>query len=129
MRSNPATGGFRVRHLRVRADEQAQRMYTILITHCLPTPTIISYLLKNRFALAAVPMFARVYRISTVFNNKKLRTIAVRENDVMRLCAPFWILWLVNHVLWMVSKTPPKLAHVHHIEISVPTCNKLNEDG
>ena len=53
-------------------------------------------------------MFARVYRISKVFNNKKLRSIAVRENDVMRLCAPFWILWLVYHILWMVSKTPPK---------------------
>ena len=69
-------------------------------------------------------MFARVYRISKVFNNKRLRTIAVRENDVMRLCAPFWILWLVYHVLWMVSQTL-QIVYMHHIKTSVRMLQNL----
>jgi len=69
---------------------------------CIATPLLIDF----GFVAIAVPMFARVYRISKVFNSKKLRTIAVREADMIRLCTPFWILWLVYHLVWFLIDPP-----------------------
>mmetsp|Transcript_106100 Transcript_106100/g.306972 ORF Transcript_106100/g.306972 Transcript_106100/m.306972 type:complete len:1464 (+) Transcript_106100:116-4507(+) len=69
---------------------------------CVATPLLVDF----GFVFVAVPMFARVYRISKVFNNKKLRTIAVRESDMVRLCVPFWVLWALYHAVWMIFDTP-----------------------
>merc|ERR1711871_536319 len=69
---------------------------------CILAPILIDF----GFVAIAVPMFARVYRISKVFNSKKLRTIAVREADMIRLCTPFWILWLVYHLVWFLIDPP-----------------------
>ena len=69
---------------------------------CILSPLFIDF----GFVAIAVPMFARVYRISKVFNSKKLRTIAVREADMVRLCTPFWIVWLVYHLVWIIVDGP-----------------------
>ena len=69
---------------------------------CIATPVLVDF----GFVFVAVPMFARVYRISKVFNNKKLRTIAVREGDMIRLCVPFWVLWALYHAVWMIFDAP-----------------------
>ena len=41
-----------------------------------------------------------------MFNNKKLRTIIIRQKDMIRLCVPFWVIWAIYHVVWMLVDVP-----------------------
>lgn len=79
------------------------------------------------FGLVFANLLAKTWRINLIFNNTKLKTLAVRDADLLRFSGAILFMEVVILVIWSVAFTPEAIDAILNDGTVVTTCGNNSQ--